>query len=71
LRTQLETWLAPFAAIWTVVRALGEVALALCSKTGGWVCLGLGIVCVAVYLSAVGAGTMLYRLACGRHGGER
>jgi len=70
-RAQLDTWLAPLVALWTVAQALGGVAVALCSKAGGWVCLGLGIVCLAAYLSAVGAGTMLYRLACGKRGGEQ
>lgn len=71
LRTQLDTWLAPLQALWTVARALGEVVVTLCSRTGGWICLGLGFLCLMTYLSAVGAGTMLYRLACGKHGGER
>jgi len=70
-RARLDTWLAPLAAVWTVVAALGDVAQAVCTKTGGWICIGLGTICVAAYLSAIGAGTALYRLACGRHGGGR
>ena len=70
-RAQLDTWLAPLAALWTVGQSLGDVVVALCSKTGGWICVGLGIMCVTAYLSAVGAGTALYRLACSKRGGER
>jgi succinate dehydrogenase/fumarate reductase cytochrome b subunit len=63
LGARLQTWLAPLAALWSVVQALGSVAAALCHKAGGWLCLGLGIASVTAYLSAVGAGTVLVRLA--------
>lgn len=70
-RTRLDTWVAPLHALWTVVRSLGEVAVALCHGTGGWVCVGLGIMSLIIYLSAVGAGTVFYRLAFRKRGGER
>jgi succinate dehydrogenase/fumarate reductase cytochrome b subunit len=68
---RVETWLAPLKAAWSVCEALLQAVAALCHKSGGWICIGLGVACLAAYLVAVGAGTMLYRLACSQRGEER
>lgn len=61
-----KRWLAPLAPVWSLLSALaGAVALVL-KGAGGWVpAAGTGL-CLVMYLSCIGLGTVFYRVAFSR-----
>lgn len=71
MESRWNTWVAPWVALWNAGQAMLEVLTGLCQNGGGWFCVGLGVAVLLLYLSTLGAGTMLYRMAWNQRGGKR
>lgn len=55
-----------FEFVWTATNALGNALVLILSRTPTYVFLASGLVCVSAYVSCVGLGTVLYRLAASK-----